>query len=94
MKKFTLALILATVLILIFSTPVLADEGGPSNMPADTAKHLLDHVRGYGFWESDGSLINGLINYGRGYVGYGVINNAWRVITIIAERGHPPGQGW
>ncbi len=94
MKKLALALILALVSTVTFSTSVLADGGGPGNMPTDTANHLLDDVRGYGFWQSDGKLINGLVNPGQGYVGYGVINNAWRVISIIAERGNPPGQGW
>ena len=98
MKKLILALILAMVLSLTIVTPVFADDGkGPSNMPQDTADHLLDHVRGYNWWQSDGALINGLNNAAsraQGCVGYGVINNAWRVITIIAERGNPPGQGW
>lgn len=98
MKKLLMALLLSVVLTMTIATPVFADDGkGPSNMPQDIADHLLDHVRGDNWWQSDGALINGLINAVRrsqGYTGYGVINNAWGVITIIAGRGNPPGQGW
>lgn len=98
MKKLALALILALVLTVTFSTPVLAEGDGPDNMPEETADHLLDDVRGtwghtcsLGFGNEQG---RGIANWGRGYVGYGVSNNARGVITIIAQQGNPPGQGW
>ncbi len=99
MKKLIFALILAVVLSFAVATPVLADDGnGPYNMPEETADHLLDDVRGtwmhtcsLGFGNEQG---RGIANWGRGYVGYGVSNNARGVITIIAQQGNPPGQGW
>ena len=95
MKKIAAAVTLAAVLTVTLAVPALAGEGnGPSNMPEEAASHLLDHVRGYGFSESDGALVNGLMNYGRGRVGYGVMNVAWRVITFVAKDGNPPGKSW
>ena len=100
MKKLALALILALVLTVIFSTPVLADDGnGPGNMPEETADHLLDDVRGDGSWPLDGTLFNGWGNHpvkpsnpGKPRAG-GAANVAQRAIYYIAHGETPPWTG-
>ena len=97
MKRLVLALILALVLTVVFSTTVLADDGkGPDNMPDDTAQHLLDHVAGNGgWWNQDGKLFNGLRScYGKGSVGIGVVYSAYPNIISITNGETPGPPSW
>ena len=94
MKKLIIVLILGFILTVIFSTPVLADNGnGPGNMPEKTAEHLLQDVVGphadtcsLGFGNEQGK---GIANWGYP-MAYGINVARHNIGWHIATNGEPP----